>query len=221
MIFDFDAVILPGSKNTIEDLAALEKNGMADAIRAFHKCGGTVVGLCGGYQMMGRVVRDPRGMESALPEIAGLGILDMETEIYPEKVTSQVEAEVAKGSGLFSGCEGVLHGYEIHMGLSSSPGGAAPLFTILRRDGKPEQIADGLAQPDGRAWGTYIHGIFDNDALRNSFLLDVAERSGRGIAPVSGAISYRRWKEEQYDLLAEFVRTHVDVGRVLEDLFKH
>jgi len=90
-IFGFDAVIIPGSKNTIEDLAAIQKNGMADALSAFHKSGGTVVGLCGGYQMMGNLVRDPHAIESSLDTISGLGLLDMETEMYPEKITSQVE----------------------------------------------------------------------------------------------------------------------------------
>ena len=91
-IFEFDAVIIPGSKNTIEDLAAMRKNGMADALCRLHKSGGTVVGLCGGYQMMGTMVRDPHGIESSIESIPGLGLLDMETEMYPEKITSQVEA---------------------------------------------------------------------------------------------------------------------------------
>ncbi len=148
-----------------------------------------MVGLCGGYQMMGTLVRDPHGMESALPEIPGLGLLDMETEMYPEKVTSQVEAVVASEAGLFPGCEGPLHGYEIHMGRSESRGGAGTLFRIVRRDGKPADIPDGLARPDGRAWGTYIHGIFDNDAFRNRFLQDIAERSGKALGAVSGPLS--------------------------------
>lgn len=219
-VFDMDAVIIPGSKNTIEDLAALEKSGMADAIRAGFKCGGTVVGLCGGYQMMGKVVRDPHGMESALPEIPGLGLLDMETEMYPEKVTSQVEALVAADSGLFSGCAGPLRGYEIHMGRSTSTGGARTLFRIVRRDGNAANFPDGLARPDGRAWGTYIHGIFDNDGFRDSFLEDVAKNSGKTLDPACGAPSYTQWKDEQYDLLADFVRRHVDVPRILEAVLR-
>ncbi len=215
-IFDFDAVILPGSKNTIEDLAALAKSGMSDAICAFHKSGGTVVGLCGGYQMMGKVVRDPDGMESALPEIPGLGLLEMETEMYPEKVTSQVDAVAETGAGLLSGCMEPLSGYEIHMGRSTACGPVSYCFRILSRDGEPADVLDGLSSPDGRAWGTYIHGIFDNDCLRNKFLEDLAQRSGKAFRPVSGVTSYRRWKEEQFELLADFVRKHVDVGRIME-----
>lgn len=219
-VFDFDAVIIPGSKNTIEDLAALRKSGMADAIAAFHKSGGVVVGLCGGYQMMGTVVRDPHGMESALEEIAGLGLLDMSTEMYPEKITSQVQAHRVGESLPFAGAAGELSGYEIHMGRSVSGGEAKTIFRIVSREGRPTDIEDGLSQPDGSAWGTYIHGIFDNDAFRNAFLDDVGRRAGRKIERSSGPFFFRPWKEEQFERLADLVRKHVDVGRILDILFK-
>ncbi len=218
-VFTFDAVIIPGSKNTIEDLDRLRKNGLADAIVAFYKSGGTVVGLCGGYQMMGSVVRDPHGMESALDTIPGLGILDMETEMYPEKVTSQVEAEPASDSGVFADC-GAIAGYEIHMGRSTSLGAVLPLFRIVRSDGKAADLEDGLIQPDGRAWGTYIHGVFDNDALRDRFLKITACRCGKSLGAVSETFTYRLWKEEQYDLLADLIRESVDVDRVLQTIMK-
>lgn len=217
-VFEFDAVILPGSKNTIEDLADLCRTGMADAISAYFKSGGTVVGLCGGYQMMGTVVKDPHGMESALSEIPGLGLLDMETEMFPEKVTSQVEASVVVETGPFAGCGEVLSGYEIHMGRSCSGGRAKSLFRIVRRDGKAEDSADGLAQPDGRAWGTYIHGIFDNDEFRNRFLRELVEKSGRKLELGGDSFSYSGSKDKQFDLLADLVRQYVDVRRVMDIL---
>ena len=216
-IFGFDAVIIPGSKNTIEDLAAMRKSGMADALSAFHKSGGTVVGLCGGYQMMGTAVRDPHAIESSLDTIAGLGLLDMETEMYPDKITSQVEAHIISESLPFPVDRGVLAGYEIHMGRSSSGGAAKPIFRIVCREGKPADVEDGLSQPDGRAWGTYIHGIFDNDGFRNKFTEDIANRSGR-TASAPGSFSFRSSKEEQYDRLAELVGRHVDVARILDIL---
>ncbi len=219
-IFGFDAVLIPGSKNTIEDLAAMRKSGMADALAAYHKTGGIVVGLCGGYQMMGTLVRDPHGIESSLETIAGLGLLDMETEMYPEKITSQVEASVISESLPFPGRREVLSGYEIHMGRSISGGEAKALFRIVRREGEPFDMEDGLAQPDGRAWGTYIHGIFDNDGFRNMFIEDVGKRSGKIVAPSSGSFSFKLWKEEQYDRLAELVSMQVDVGRILDILLK-
>ncbi len=217
-IFGFDAVIIPGSKNTIEDLAAMRKNGMADALSAFYKSGGTVVGLCGGYQMMGTIVRDPLGIESSIDTNPGLGLLDMETEMYPEKITSQVEASVISESLPFAGRREMLSGYEIHMGRSVSGGEAKALFRIVRREGLAVDMEDGLSQPDGRAWGTYMHGIFDNDGFRNMFIEDVGRRSGKIVAPASDSFSFRLWKEDQYDKLAELVREHVDVARILDIL---
>jgi adenosylcobyric acid synthase len=215
-IFGFDAVIIPGSKNTIEDLDALRKTGMADVLAAFYKSGGVVVGLCGGYQMMGSVVRDPHGVESSIEVIPGLGLLDMETEMYTEKTTSQVRAGVICDSLPFPVRPEELRGYEIHMGRSVSGGLAKPIFRIAQRDGQPADIEDGLSQPDGRAWGTYIHGIFDNDGFRNMFLEDIAGRSGKVVSALSDAFSFRLWKEEQYERLAALVREHVDVARLLD-----
>jgi adenosylcobyric acid synthase len=219
-IFEFDAVLIPGSKNTIEDLAAMRRSGMADALCAFHKTGGAVVGLCGGYQMMGTLVRDPHGIESSIEAIPGLGLLDMETEMYPEKITTQVEAGVISETLPFPGRPEMLTGYEIHMGRSVSGGQAKSIFRITRREGKPVDMEDGLTQPDGKAWGTYIHGIFDNDGFRNMFLEDIGRKCGKILSPTPDSFSFRVWKEEQYEQLAEFVRKHVNVELVMDILFK-
>lgn len=214
-VFKFDAVIIPGSKNTIEDLALLQKTGLAEAVVAFYKAGGTVVGLCGGYQMMGLRVSDPHGVESALEEIRGLGLLDMETEMFLDKVTSQVEAVELDDSGKVRASDAPLCGYEIHMGRSEPRGDARPLFRITKRDGRPEDRIDGLVQAGGRAWGTYIHGIFDNDGFRRSFLEELQSRTGKDRISLSPDFSYQNRKDEQYDRLAEHIRRHVDVGRIL------
>ena len=215
-VFQFDAVILPGSKNTIEDLAYLQTTGMAEAIVAYYKSGGTVVGLCGGYQMLGVRVSDPHGVESRLQEAAGLGLLDMETEMLLEKITSQVEAVFRHHDGFSFRHDESCFGYEIHMGRSVSRGSAQPLFRIIRRGGQPADELDGLAQPDGRVWGTYIHGIFDNDEFRRDFLIDLHHRSGRDHNSSASAtpFSYRQWKEEQFDRLAAEVRRHCDVEHI-------
>lgn len=160
--------------------------------------------------MLGLRVRDPHGVESALKEVSGLGLLDMETEMLLDKITFQVEATLLSGSGEAQGSS-LLKGYEIHMGRSVSMGTARPLFRILRRGGQPADILDGLSQADGRVWGTYIHGIFDNDVFRHSFLKELEQRSGRSHVSLSAGFSYRQWKEEQYDLLAEHVRKHTDL----------
>ena len=168
--------------------------------------------------MMGGVVRDPHGVESCIKVIPGLGLLDMETEMYPEKTTSQVEAGLICQSLPFPCSIEVLAGYEIHMGRSVSSGMARPLFRISRRDGKSADIRDGLSRPDGSAWGTYIHGIFDNDGFRNGFLEYVANRSGKVACAISDNFSFGVWKEEQYERLAEFVGRHVDVDRILKEV---
>ncbi|MCE5242137.1 MAG: cobyric acid synthase [Syntrophobacteraceae bacterium] len=213
-VFQFDAVLLPGSKNTLEDLDFLRRTGLAEAICAHYKSGGTVAGLCGGYQMLGIRVRDPHGVESALREVPGLGLLDMDTEMFPEKITSQVEAALIGPSADGPDATAPLQGYEIHMGRSVSRGAALPLFRITLRDGRPADLSDGLIQPDRRVWGTYIHGIFDNDDFRRRFLREVRDRSGKSRISLSPDFSYRQWKEEQYDLLAEHIRRHVDVDLV-------
>lgn len=236
-VFEFDAVILPGSKNTLEDLDFLRRSGLADAIVAFYKSGGTVIGICGGYQMLGLAVRDPFGVESKLREVPGLGLLEMETEMFPDKVTSQVEASLLKESESFftardehqSVVAMELHiadeneaqslcGYEIHMGQSIAKGSCRPLFQIKRREGQTVQVTDGLIGMDGRVWGTYIHGIFDNDGFRKNFLEGLLIRSGKSGVSFSGGFAYQHWKDQQYDLLADHVRTHTDVSRIYKAL---
>lgn len=232
-IFQFDAVIIPGSKNTLEDLEFLHKSGLADALLAYHKAGGVVVGICGGYQMLGRTIRDFHGVESELGELPGLGLVPMATEMDPEKITTQVEAEFtapdilpdpgpAAGSGATELVTEILYGYEIHMGrsypLEDSVGFC---FRIRKRNGLsvPEaEATDGLIQPDGRVWGTYIHGIFDNDGFRHRFLSWLRMRSGKDKAGSAGSFSFRSWKEEQYDLLAEHVRRHTDLAKIYQSL---
>lgn len=213
-VFSFDAVMVPGSKNTLEDLDHLKRTGMADALVAFSKSGGTVVGLCGGYQMLGRSVEDPMGVESGLRRVEGLGLLNMDTEMYPDKITSQVEAERIGGAAFGASVGDRLHGYEIHMGRSRAGEGAEPLFHVVMRDGQAVDFLDGLSNTDGRVWGTYIHGIFDNDAFRKEFLENLQRRSGKQDLPLSSGYSYKEWKERQYELLAQHVRLHTDVQKV-------
>jgi len=220
-VFRFDAVVLPGSKNTLEDLDHLRRTGMADAVKAYYKSGGTVVGICGGYQMLGRRLLDPQGVESALRELPGLGLLAMETEMFPEKTTTQSEAvpleELAGlGEQIGEGSAGEsLHGYEIHMGRSRPlEGRERPLFRVFKRNGEPADDRDGLIGEDGRVWGTYLHGVFDNDGFRRRFLEFLRHRSGKTEAAPGEAFTYAKWKDEQYDLLADHVRAHCDVDLV-------
>ena len=212
-IFDLDLVILPGSKNTLNDLQYLQNQGIAEAIISFYTKGGTVVGICGGYQMLGRKVLDPLGVESDLQELAGLGLLDMETELLGEKVTTQVKARLL-WSELADPKEEV-RGYEIHMGQSRVTGPSTPLLEIVERNGRPVKVQDGLVSSDGRVWGSYLHGLFDNDELRHRVISRFQQ--GDDLVPTKERLSsFNHWKEEQYDKLAAHLRKHIDVERIYQ-----
>jgi adenosylcobyric acid synthase len=208
-VFEMDLVILPGSKNTLNDLVYLQNQGLAEAIIAFYDRGGTVVGICGGYQMLGRRVMDPMGVESGLREVAGLGLLEMETELLGDKVTTQVEARLL-WQGL-AGFQEKIRGYEIHMGRSRSLGSASALLEISERNGRPVEVQDGLVSENGRVWGTYVHGLFDNDGLRHRLISRLLR--GDDLVPTKERLkSFHHWKEEQYNKLAIHLRNHLDMS---------
>jgi adenosylcobyric acid synthase len=206
-----DVVILPGSKNTLDDLEGLRRSGLADEILDNHRSGSTVVGICGGYQMLGRWVRDPHGVESLRGEVRGLGLLDAETIMEREKVTAQAEAVAMDGALPWFSWSEPLRGYEIHMGRTVVGPEAAPLFRVRRRGGQDDH-EDGARSGDGRVLGTYLHGIFDNDAFRRA-LLDRYRAAG------ISSRSFEDRKQEGYDRLAALLRRCLDlpaVYRILE-----
>ena len=212
-VFDLDLVILPGSKNTLHDLRYLHNQGLADAIISFHEKGGNVVGICGGYQMLGRRVLDPLGVESDFKEMAGLNLLNMETELLGEKVTTQVKARMLWDK--LTDPEEQLHGYEIHMGRSKVLGAATSLLEIEQRNDVPVKVQDGLVSRDGRVWGSYLHGLFDNDGLRHRLIQSLMSHGD--IVPREERLgSFQSWKEEQYDQLAAHLRTHLDMDRIYQ-----
>ena len=195
-----DVIIIPGSKNVPYDMQFLLQSGLADALLRYEKAGGRIVGVCGGYQILGRQISDPNGVESKeLSEVAGLGLLPITTIFEPIKITRQVNAAVNL-PGLRK--PAALKGYEIHMGRS------------LLQEGGDCQIHELLtAGPDGRVWGSYVHGLFDSDDMRDA-LMAWAHSSEDIIAP--SLFSYQAFKEHNYNLLADTVEKQVDV----ECLFK-
>lgn len=210
-----DLVVIPGTKATIADLAWLRAGGLADLIIAHARRGGHVAGICGGYQMLGRRITDPEGTESPQPEAEGLGLLDVETAFAGEKVLYQVEGEVAAGSGPFVGLTGcAVEGYEIHHGRSRTAG--PPLLQLRRRGGRLVAEPDGTCSTDGRIWGSYLHGLFENAAFRRGYL--AALRGDR--APMSAmqdeppGEAERRFRQQQYDRLAGLVRRSLDIPRI-------
>lgn len=190
-----DIIIVPGSKSTLDDLFELRRNGVAQAILRAHREGKTVLGICGGFQILGREVLDPDGVEGSIHQLPGLGLLPTSTSMTGEKITRQV-------SFPFKGHEG-LKGYEIHMGETKMLEQAEP-FVVF-----PDGHTDGCFVSQ-KCMGTYIHGILDNDSFINYLLepyLDKLDHS---------EIDYQAYKEEQYDKLAAHVRAHVDVQKLYE-----
>ncbi len=186
-------VILPGSKSTRADLAALRAEGWDIDLAAHLRRGGYVLGICGGYQMLGRVIDDPHGIEGPAGATPGLGLLDIETVMSPDKRLERVRATHA-ASGL------AVDGYEIHIGRSDGPDCTRPFAHV---DGR----AEGAMRADGRVIGSYLHGLFAEDAFRTAFL------EGLGIA-ASGR-SHGAEVEAALDALADHVEAHIDVAGLL------
>ncbi len=192
---DAALVILPGSKTTLRDLACLRAEGWDIDILAHRRRGGHVLGLCGGYQMLGRTVRDPLGLEGAPGEAAGLGLLDIETELVPDKTVREVAVVHAR-----SGAGG--RAYEIHLGASAGPDAARAPFRV---DGR----AEGAASADGCVSGTYLHGVLSSDGLRRAWLEGLA---GRALERGPG---YESGVEAALDALAGHLERHLDIEALL------
>ncbi len=206
-----DLIILPGSKNTIADMEFLEQNGLAGAIKNAHVNGVPVIGICGGYQMLGEWLHDPLQTESNLGSKKGLGLLAMETYFEPEKITTQVEAEVCGTGSFLASCRGQrVTGYEIHMGRTTLKGDLQPAFYLTKRGGKECSEWDGAVNDKGDVLGTYLHGIFDNDEFRRH-LLNVL-RQKKGWAPLGeSTASFALQLERDFDKLAEVVRSSLQM----------
>ena len=187
---DAGLVVLPGSKATISDFLALRAEGWDREIKAHARRGGRVIGICGGYQMLGRMIRDPDGIEGDIREVEGLGLLDVETIMAPEK-------RLANSKARSRAYDVALEGYEIHLGRTEGPDHQRPYVEIEGR-------ADGAMSNDGRIAGTYLHRLFDSNAFRARLL----ESFG-----VSGGIAdYRQSVEEALDGVATELEAHLDRG---------
>lgn len=190
-----DVVIIPGTKSTIDDLLYLHETGLAQAIMEGRERGKMVFGICGGYQIMGRSVSDPHGVEGDPRTVPGLGLLPVETLLTTGKVTRQVEFSFLGGTEL---CKG----YEIHMGDTVITGDATPVN--LMSSGQP----DGC-MTDDRCMGSYIHGILDNDCV----IRHILSQCGAALTDVP-ATDYAAWRDSQYDALAEALRRHLDMEAI-------
>ena len=187
-----DLVLMPGSKSTIADLAFLRAQGWDIDILAHRRRGGRVIGICGGFQMLGRTISDPEGVEGPAATVPGLGLLDVDTILGGDKTTVTV-------TGRHRGTGQSMDGYEIHLGLTSGPDCGSPFLDLA---GRPE----GAVSPDGLVAGTYVHGIFAGDAFRRAFLG----------AAAGGELRYEARVEVALDALAAHLERHVAIDRLIE-----
>ena len=196
---DFRAVIIPGSKNTRFDLQWLHTSGWAEKIKTYARHAGHVLGICGGYQMMGTYVHDPDGIEGRPGTTTGLDLLPVETELKAPKVTTltQFQRQDARG-----------HGYEIHMGQTIRTGGVS-LFRVQSRNSAPISDEDGCISSESNSMGTYIHGIFDNPAVTR-FWLDHIGLQDIAVSQLEGLEARNR----EYDLLADHFEKYIDVAGI-------
>lgn len=214
-----DLIIIPGSKNTLKDLLFLRQSHIDECVKSAVRNGTPLIGICGGYQMLGEKIFDPFGVESSQKEIKGFGLLNIETTIEKTKVTSQVEAELTDRGMQIAECgikkseiqnpesEFYLRGYEIHMGVSKGDIGLFKVSRLTPHDSRFTVIMNGSLK--GSVWGTYIHGIFDNDDFRRS-ILDLL-RQKKGLPPVNKTIRYHELRESAIDRWAGILRESVDI----------
>ncbi len=212
-----DLIIIPGSKNTIHDLAYLQKSGLAALIMEQEKRGVPVIGICGGFQILGRELHDPLHTESDIDSIKGLGLLNMTTTFDPDKITTQVQAQIIGSGPFFEGVKGqAVTGYEIHMGRSEIGEGVEPAFRIFERSTRQVDVPDGAVRSDGRVFGTYIHGIFDNDGFRRHVLDLIREKKGWGRLEASDILTVFEQREKDFNKLADVVRNSMDMDKLYE-----
>lgn len=187
-----DVVILPGSKSTVGDLAFLRTQGWDIDIKAHVRRGGHVLGLCGGYQMLGQTIADPEGIEGPAATVEGLGLLDISTVMIADKSTRLVQ-------GIHSATGTPIEGYEIHLGRSEGRDCERPVVTI---DGRP----DGASTADGRVQGTYVHGLFTGDVFRKAWLAHLG---------IASSLAYASQIESALDALADHLEAHLDIDAIL------
>lgn len=205
-LLDVDIVILPGTKNTIEDLNWLKQRGIADEIVRAARRGATVIGICGGYQMLGNRLRDPEHSESRIPELAGLGLLDFDVTFHSEKRTVQSKGEIRCESGWLADLNGLLlDGYEIHSGRNDFGPGCVPFLYL-----NGSEVPDGVANAEGNVFGSYLHGIFDTGAFWHAIVNHVRREKGLDETE-SAPLTMAEFREREFDRLADVVRANLDM----------
>ncbi|PKM52071.1 MAG: cobyric acid synthase CobQ [Firmicutes bacterium HGW-Firmicutes-7] len=203
---EVDLIVIPGSKNTLKDMEFLHESGLAAYIYRAHRGGIPIIGVCGGYQMLGRTISDPFNVETTQLTVNGLGLLAARTSMSQDKKTVRIKGAFETDLTFAEATKDMtIEGYEIHMGITD-------LFEDTRaairlEDGRE----DGAVNPEGNVFGTYLHGIFDNDNFRNTLLNNI--RTIKGIEATK-EIDYKSLKEAEYNKLADIVRNHVNLDEI-------
>lgn len=207
-----DMIIIPGTKNTMKDLLWLRQSGMEAAILKAEKAGKVIFGVCGGFQMLGETIHDPQNMEEG-GMVRGMGIFQMETVFHGEKTRTRVTGIFGKLEGTLQELSGVeLEGYEIHMGISKLKKGL-PRLTLLQEINEQEGKLDGVFSSN--VYGTYVHGIFDKDEVTKKLIQCLAKAKGVHMDQIA-VMDYKKYKEVQYNLLADTLRKHLDMKKIYE-----
>ena len=213
-----DAIVIPGTKNTIQDFLWLKQSGFAEKIVDLAGKGVPVIGVCGGFQMLGRELVDEKGIEGGLPTtIRGLGLLDVSTKFdFYGKTTNQLEAEIIGSGHIFDQVRGQrIVGYEIHMGSTVLGEKASPIFKVVKRDDNTFERLDGACDNAGVVFGTYLHGLFDDPPLRRA-LVGFLSRKKQLKTSFHREENIQKIWEENLDKLAEIVRANTDMKKLYE-----
>lgn len=208
-----DLLIIPGSKNTLGDLLWLRQKKIDKAILGYHAQGIPIVGICGGYQILGQHIYDD--VESGLSDLPGLGLLDITTRFAFEKNTTQTAGTLSDSlPGIWSACQSEpISGYEIHMGVSSAGENAIPFARMHEKNREPCDHTDGAVSPDGIVMGTYLHGIFDGNNFTRPLLNQL--RKKKDLEPLAeSTFDYALHKEQQFNQLAQQMREHLNMDEI-------
>lgn len=216
-------IIVPGTKTTTKDLDFLKSSGLAKEIRLAAKAGTLIMGICGGFQMLGRNLYDKQQTEGGSKKMEGLNLLPIETEFLASKTTHQVEAVLNKNlekTDFFSSFDfnEKLKGYEIHMGITKYLEKSKPLFELQKRSGEKLKIMDGAFAIESNCFGSYLHGLFDNDGFRRSLINYLKDKKNLFLdqANTGSQNSYQENLQKELERLADVVESKVDVDKLLE-----
>lgn len=214
---DPDIVIIPGTKSTIDDLMFLRKNGLENQIKELHRRGKLIIGICGGYQMLGKVLKDPYHVENDLEEVEGIGLLDVETTFELEKTTTQVKAVLDENlHGYLENLSGKeVNGYEIHMGVTNRNENSNNFVTVKEKLAEKVNYQVGSVNKECNVFGTYLHGIFDDIDFTRTILNNI--RTMKNLEPIESNVkSFDEFKNQEYDKLADYLREHLDMKKIYE-----